>query len=122
MFDGIASGDASAWKNPAVTAANTRLQELAKAGAFGDNASSVNYDLGASTALLYAGKAGMELMGTREYANLVEAAPELREETVRFGSSSLVALLREHPQMVSRLKSRPPGPSLCSSGRTRCPW
>lgn len=74
-FDVIAAGDPSAWKNPAVTAANTRLQELAEAGAFGDNASSVNYDQGASTALLYTGKAGMELMGTWEYANLVKAAP-----------------------------------------------
>ncbi|MFJ3308405.1 extracellular solute-binding protein [Streptomyces sp. NPDC086549] len=76
VFDRIASGDPAGWKDPAVTAANTRLQELAKAGAFGDNASSVNYDQGASTALLYTGKAGMELMGTWEYANLVKAAPD----------------------------------------------
>ncbi|MFF7472717.1 extracellular solute-binding protein [Streptomyces sp. NPDC008092] len=76
VFDRIASGDPSGWKDPAVTAAATRLQELAKAGAFGDNASSVNYDQGASTALLYTGKAGMELMGTWEYANLVKAAPD----------------------------------------------
>ncbi len=76
VFTKIASGDAAAWKDPAVTAANTRLQELAKAGAFGDNASSVSYDQGASTALLYTGKAGMELMGTWEYANLVKAAPD----------------------------------------------
>ncbi|WP_343243686.1 extracellular solute-binding protein [Streptomyces sp. SID13726] len=75
-FEKIASGDASGWKASAVTEANTRLQELAKAGAFGDNASSVNYDQGASTALLYTGKAGMELMGTWEYANLVKAAPD----------------------------------------------
>lgn len=76
VFTKIASGDASAWKDPAVTKANQYLQDLAKAGAFGDNASSVNYDQGASTALLYTGKAGMELMGTWEYANLVKAAPD----------------------------------------------
>jgi raffinose/stachyose/melibiose transport system substrate-binding protein len=76
VFDGIASGDAAAWKDPAVTKANQKLQDLAKAGAFGDNASSVSYDQGASTALLYTGKAGMELMGTWEYANLVKAAPD----------------------------------------------
>ncbi|MFJ8107658.1 extracellular solute-binding protein [Streptomyces sp. NPDC096132] len=76
VFEKIASGDASGWKDTAVTAANTRLQELSKAGAFGDNASSVSYDQGASTALLHTGKAGMELMGTWEYANLVKAAPD----------------------------------------------
>ncbi|MET7571956.1 extracellular solute-binding protein [Streptomyces sp. NPDC005492] len=76
VFDQIATGSADGWKDASVTAANTRLQELAKAGAFGDNASSVNYDQGASTALLYTGKAGMELMGTWEYANLVKAAPD----------------------------------------------
>ncbi|MFJ8545319.1 extracellular solute-binding protein [Streptomyces sp. NPDC093586] len=76
VFQKIATGDPAAWKDPAVTKANTRLQELADAGAFGDNASSVNYDQGASTALLYTGKAGMELMGTWEYANLVKAAPD----------------------------------------------
>jgi raffinose/stachyose/melibiose transport system substrate-binding protein len=76
VFREIVGGDAAAWKDPAVTEANTRLQELAKAGAFGDNASSVSYDQGASTALLYTGKAAMELMGTWEYANLVKAAPD----------------------------------------------
>ncbi|MGW1025430.1 extracellular solute-binding protein [Streptomyces sp. NPDC002577] len=76
VFTKIAAGDASAWKDPAVTKADQDLQDLAKAGAFGDNASSVNYDQGASTALLYTGKAGMELMGTWEYANLVKAAPD----------------------------------------------
>ncbi|MFE2580166.1 extracellular solute-binding protein, partial [Streptomyces sp. NPDC059378] len=44
--------------------------------ALAPHASSVSYDQGASTALLYTGKAGMELMGTWEYANLVKAAPD----------------------------------------------
>ncbi|MER6711345.1 extracellular solute-binding protein [Streptomyces sp. NPDC000877] len=84
VFEKIASGDGSAWKDPAVTQANARLQELAKAGAFGDNASSVNYDQGASTALLYTGKAGMELMGTWEYANLVKAAPDFAKKDLGY--------------------------------------
>ncbi|MGW1505521.1 extracellular solute-binding protein [Streptomyces mirabilis] len=75
-FSKIASGDATAWTDPTVTKANQYLQDLAKAGAFGNNASSVNYDQGASTALLYTAKAGMEVMGTWEYANLVKAAPD----------------------------------------------
>ncbi|WP_046733534.1 extracellular solute-binding protein [Streptomyces humi] len=60
------------------------LQELARAGAFGDNASSVTYDQGAATALLYTGKAGMELMGTWEYANIVKAAPDFAKKDLGY--------------------------------------
>lgn len=76
VFASIAAGSTAGWKDQAVTAAGARLQELAAAGAFGANASSVSYDQGASTALLYSGKAAMELMGTWEYANLAAAAPD----------------------------------------------
>lgn len=76
VFSKIASGDTSAWKDASVTKANQYLQDLSKSGAFGDNASSVNYDQGASTALLYTGKAAMEVMGTWEYANIAKAAPD----------------------------------------------
>lgn len=76
VFSKIASGDASAWQDPAVTKANEYLQELADEGAFGDNASSLSYDQGAATALLYTGKAAMEVMGTWEYANFVKSAPD----------------------------------------------
>ncbi|WP_159029015.1 ABC transporter substrate-binding protein [Streptomyces avermitilis] len=79
VFAKIASGDSAAWKNPPVTKANQYLQELSEAGAFGDNASSVNYDQGSSTALLYTGKAAMEVMGTWEYANIAKAAPDFRK-------------------------------------------
>ena len=76
VFDKIKAGDANGWTDPAVTKANQTLQDMVKAGAFGDNASSVIYDQGASTALLYTGKAAMELMGTWEYANIAKAAPD----------------------------------------------
>jgi raffinose/stachyose/melibiose transport system substrate-binding protein len=76
VFSRVASGDASGWTDPSVTKANERLKELVDAGAFGANASSVSYDQGASTALLYSGKAAMELMGTWEYANISKAAPD----------------------------------------------
>ncbi|MFD3582689.1 extracellular solute-binding protein [Streptomyces sp. NPDC058683] len=76
VFTKIASGDSAGWQDASVTKANQYLQDLAKAGAFGDNASSVNYDQGASTALLYTGKAAMEVMGTWEYANIAKAAPD----------------------------------------------
>lgn len=80
VFTKIASGDSATWKDPSVTRANQYLQDLSKAGAFGDNASSVSYDQGASTALLYTGKAAMEVMGTWEYANIAKAAPDLLKD------------------------------------------
>lgn len=76
VFDKIGGGDPSGWTDPSVTKANQLLQELVDAGAFGGNASSLSYDQGAATALLYTGKAAMELMGTWEYANIVKASPE----------------------------------------------
>lgn len=75
VFTRIAAGDASAWKDPAVTAADKDLQTLSAAGAFGGNASGMTYDQGVATALLYTGKAAMEVMGTWEYANIARAAP-----------------------------------------------
>ena len=75
VFDQISGGDAAGWTDPAVTRANQVVQDLVSAGAFGGNASSMSYDQGASTALVYTGKAAMELMGTWEYANFVKASP-----------------------------------------------
>ncbi|MEU4425564.1 extracellular solute-binding protein [Actinoplanes sp. NPDC024001] len=77
VFERIGAGDGSGWTDPSVTKANQLLQELVDAGAFGDNASSLSYDQGAATALLHTGKAGFELMGTWEYANIAKAAPDL---------------------------------------------
>ncbi|BCY09635.1 extracellular solute-binding protein [Actinoplanes sp. L3-i22] len=76
VFDRIGAGDGSGWLDPSVTRANQQLQDLVGLGAFGANASSLSYDQGAATALLYTGKAAFELMGTWEYANIVKAAPE----------------------------------------------
>ncbi|MCE6995542.1 extracellular solute-binding protein [Saccharothrix sp. S26] len=76
LFSAVEAGDSTAWTKPAVTEANKLLRELVDAGAFGDSASSLTYDQGASTALVYTGKAAMELMGTWEYANFAKAAPD----------------------------------------------
>ncbi|MFC8717727.1 ABC transporter substrate-binding protein [Kitasatospora sp. NPDC057198] len=76
VFAKANAGLDGAWADPAFTGANQYLQELSASGAFGDNASSVSYDQGASTALVYTGKAAMELMGTWEYANFAKAAPD----------------------------------------------
>ena len=71
VFNKVQEGDASAWKDPSVVEANKALQELVDLGAFGKNASSMQYDQGTSYAMLATGKAAFTLMGTWEYANLV---------------------------------------------------
>lgn len=52
------------------------LVDLVKRGAFGSNYGSVGQDNGAADALLSHGKAGMELMGSWEYAAQLDATPE----------------------------------------------
>jgi raffinose/stachyose/melibiose transport system substrate-binding protein len=58
----LQSGQANAWSNPAITTALTDIQDLVKAGAFGTNYDSLHFD-GHSDALVYTGKAAMQLMG-----------------------------------------------------------
>jgi len=73
MFANIAAGKPGAWRAAPVKAALGRCLELVKAGAFGRNFATVNYDnLGASK-LLATGKAAMHLMGSFEYVNQVAA-------------------------------------------------
>ena len=58
----LQSGQADAWSNPAITKALGYIQDLVKAGAFGTNYDSLHFD-GHSDALVYTGKAAMQLMG-----------------------------------------------------------
>jgi raffinose/stachyose/melibiose transport system substrate-binding protein len=51
-----------AWKNPAITEALTKIQDLAKAGAFNKGFDSTQFN-GQSDALVTTGKAAMQLMG-----------------------------------------------------------
>jgi raffinose/stachyose/melibiose transport system substrate-binding protein len=77
VFDGIKGGNTSDWTSPTLTTANQDLQTLYKDGAFGADAGSMTYDSGTPTAMLYTGKAAMELMGTWEYANIQTADPSM---------------------------------------------
>jgi raffinose/stachyose/melibiose transport system substrate-binding protein len=72
----IVSGKPGAWSDPAVLQANTQLGKLLDAQAFGRNFAATSYDTGQASALLYTGKAGMELMGAWEYATIKKAAPD----------------------------------------------
>jgi raffinose/stachyose/melibiose transport system substrate-binding protein len=72
----IVSGTPGAWTDPAVLQANTQLEKLVDAQAFDRNFAATSYDTGQASALLYTGKAGMELMGAWEYATIKKAAPD----------------------------------------------
>ena len=52
-----------AWSNPAIIQALTYIQDLVKAGAFNKGYQSLKFSGGGSDALVYSGKAGMQLMG-----------------------------------------------------------
>src|SRR5439155_6453399 len=75
VVDNIVHQAKGAWTDPAVLRANTLVKQLIDEGAFADGFSAVSYDTGQASALLYTGKAAMELMGSWEYASLQKAAP-----------------------------------------------
>ncbi len=74
-FDNVVAGKKNAWSNPAFLKANTMIQQLVKAGGFESGFSSVGYGDGESTALLYTGKAAMELMGNWEFPGVLSSDP-----------------------------------------------
>lgn len=71
----ILAGDQGAWSDPSVIRANTLIRQLVGDGAFEKGFSSVSYSTGQATALLYTGKAAMELMGAWEFATIQKADP-----------------------------------------------
>lgn len=75
-FANIVAGKADAWSDPAITAALDKIQELVRAGGFGDAYGSVDADAGADLALVHTGKAAMILQGSWVYANFLTDAPD----------------------------------------------
>jgi raffinose/stachyose/melibiose transport system substrate-binding protein len=63
VADALQSNSPGAWSNPAVTTALTDIQDLVRAGAFQNGYDSLHYSGGGSDALLYSGRAAMQLMG-----------------------------------------------------------
>jgi raffinose/stachyose/melibiose transport system substrate-binding protein len=68
VFQDIVAGKPGAWQNPAVIKAGQMIQQLVDAGAFANGYQSITYDAGQSSALLYTGRAAMQLMGSWDYA------------------------------------------------------
>ncbi|MFG2817429.1 extracellular solute-binding protein [Streptomyces sp. NPDC048410] len=80
VFARIQSGSPGAWKDPAVLTALTMIRQLVDRGAFGTNYGSVGQDSGGADALLAKGRAGMELMGSWEYAGQLATAPDFVQQ------------------------------------------
>jgi raffinose/stachyose/melibiose transport system substrate-binding protein len=75
VFNDIVAGKPGAWSNPAVIQAGTMMQHLVDAGAFAKGYESTTYDAGQASALLYSGKAAMQLMGSWDFATIKAANP-----------------------------------------------
>ncbi len=75
VADALQSNAANGWSNPAVTQALTDIQDLVKAGAFQTGYASTHYSGGASDALVYSGKAAMQLMGDWDISSILGSDP-----------------------------------------------
>jgi raffinose/stachyose/melibiose transport system substrate-binding protein len=80
VFEQVLAGKARAWSNPAILEANGMIQKLVKAGAFEKGFAGVSYDTGQATALLYSGRAAMQLMGTWDFPNIVAQEPRFVDD------------------------------------------
>jgi raffinose/stachyose/melibiose transport system substrate-binding protein len=77
VFDAVVAGKDGAWENPAIIKAAAMIQDLVKAGGFGDAYSAVDANQGAAEALVYTGKAAMQLQGAWAYSGTyLTAAPD----------------------------------------------
>lgn len=75
VFADIAAGKAGSWSNPAVLQANRMIQQLVQAGAFTKGFTGLSYGTGQATALLYTGRAAMQMMGTWDFPNILSGQP-----------------------------------------------
>jgi raffinose/stachyose/melibiose transport system substrate-binding protein len=71
VADALQSNTSGAWSNPAVITALTDIQQLVKAGAFQTGYDSLHYSGGGSDALVYSGKAAMQLMGDWDISSIL---------------------------------------------------
>ena len=84
VFQGVLDGNADAWSDPAVTQALSMIQELVDAGAFGNTYQSLTADDRKDTAMIATGEAGMELMGSWVYADLISINADFTGEDLGF--------------------------------------
>jgi raffinose/stachyose/melibiose transport system substrate-binding protein len=75
VISSIEAGKPDGWSDPAIIRAATMIQQLVKAGAFETGYDFVSYDAGESSALLYTGRAAMQVMGSWDFASIQGADP-----------------------------------------------
>ncbi|WP_430867979.1 ABC transporter substrate-binding protein [Demequina aurantiaca] len=76
VFDAVVAGDEGAWEDPAIIEAASMIQDLVKADGFIDGFSSIDANQGAAEALVYTGKAAMQLQGAWAYSGTYYAAAQ----------------------------------------------
>lgn len=79
-FQRVLRGESGAWSDPAFLEANGMIQDLVKMDAFPKGYTSLDYDTGESSQLLFTGRAAMQLMGAWDYGNFLSDAPEFVEQ------------------------------------------
>lgn len=75
-FNAVLANQANAWSSDAFIKANTAIQQLVNAGAFGSTYASVVADTNQDAALLYTGKAAMMLQGSWNFSAIQTNAPD----------------------------------------------
>ncbi|MBH0023064.1 extracellular solute-binding protein [Salinibacterium sp. SWN248] len=81
VFDAVVAGEEGAWEDPAIVTAASMIQDLVEAGGFGDGFSSVDPNQGAPEALVYTGRAAMQLQGAWGYSSAyLSGDPEFVED------------------------------------------
>ncbi|GAA0990298.1 ABC transporter substrate-binding protein [Subtercola frigoramans] len=91
VFKKIEGGDTTGWSDPAILEAATQIKTLVDAGAFGTNFGSVNYGSGGTSTLLAEGRAGMQLMGTWEFATQLGENPDFAKNDLGYVAFPSVA-------------------------------
>jgi xylobiose transport system substrate-binding protein len=100
VFGRIQSGDASAWRDPAVLRAAELVRDLAGRGAFGTNYGSVSYTAGGASTLFAQGRAAMHLMGSWEYANQLSNAPAFAKSGLGYTTFPVIPGGKGNPASV----------------------
>jgi raffinose/stachyose/melibiose transport system substrate-binding protein len=75
-FNSVFANQKGSWSQDAFIKANTAIQQLVSAGAFGSSFSSVSADTNQDAALLYTGKAAMMLQGTWNFPVFQTNSPD----------------------------------------------
>jgi len=72
----VLAGEKDAWSDPAIRDALVKIQQLVDAGAFQDSFASTASNSGSELALLYTGRAAMNLQISSQYQVIKKAAPD----------------------------------------------